>query len=159
MRDTRRILSERLGREPDDAELGAALGLSGDEVREQSHAPGHVVSLEDPASGSGESSRGALIGDRSGVDPEECFQRAESRELVHSGLRELSSRERFVLECRYGLKDDSPMTLSEVSRRIGVSREMVRLIEARAREKMRHRIRRRRRPPAGPVRRYRAAVA
>ncbi|HET6277849.1 MAG TPA: RNA polymerase sigma factor RpoD/SigA [Candidatus Polarisedimenticolia bacterium] len=147
-----RTLSERLGREPDSVEVGAALGISAEEVQERMSAACRVISLEDATVGGALGARGDQIGDRPGGNPELSLQRSESRRLVLAGLRDLLPRERFVLERRFGLRDDVPLSLSEVSRMVGVSREMVRLIEERARGKLRRRLGRARRGgAAAPV--------
>jgi len=158
LRQTRRTLRERLGREPDSVEVGAALGIGADEVRERMSAACRMVSLEDTPVSGADRARGDLIGDRSADNPELSLQRNENRALVVAGLRELNPRERFVLERRFGLRDDSPMSLSEVSRLVGVSREMVRLIEARACDKLRRRFSRAGRHPAAAPGRSRHAA-
>lgn len=158
-RESRRMLAARYGRDPNDEELAAALGISVDEVREKVAAPIPVVSLDDPVVEGGDSSRAVRSGSQTEADPESSLRRSESLSLVRWALRSLSTRERFVLECRYGLQDETPMSLSEVSRCIGVSREMVRQIESRARRKMHHRIRWRHRAPNNPIRSNPGAVA
>ena len=58
------------------------------------------------------------------------------RRAVARALCALSERERAVVQLRFGLLDDEPMTFAAVGRRLGVTREGVRLIEARAFKKL-----------------------
>ncbi|HEY7676623.1 MAG TPA: RNA polymerase sigma factor RpoD/SigA [Candidatus Methylomirabilis sp.] len=65
-------------------------------------------------------------------------------ELIHQSLREdvkrlvagLKDRERKVIELRYGLGAEDPMTLEEVGRRLRLSRERIRQIEERAKRQL-----------------------
>ncbi len=57
---------------------------------------------------------------------------------VEQALNSLAPRERRVLQLRFGLVDDHQRTLEEVGNRIGVTRERIRQIEARALRKLRH---------------------
>lgn len=60
------------------------------------------------------------------------FDRSDARRLVAASLAVLSAREEFVLRCRFGLDDDEPMTLDEIGRLLGVTRERVRQIQKKA---------------------------
>ena len=53
-------------------------------------------------------------------------------------LASLTSRERRVLQLRFGLEDGRSRTLEEVGREFGVTRERIRQIEAKALRKLRH---------------------
>ena len=72
---------------------------------------------------------------------ENPFQQANYhflQERLVTVLSELSERERTVLELRFGLKDGYERTLEEVGRKLNVTRERVRQIEAKALKKLRH---------------------
>jgi RNA polymerase primary sigma factor len=60
------------------------------------------------------------------------------REEVEDLLATLSPKERRVLQLRYGLVDGRLLTLEEVGKRLGVTRERIRQIEAKALRKLRH---------------------
>jgi RNA polymerase primary sigma factor len=60
------------------------------------------------------------------------------REQVEDVLASLTSRERRVLQLRFGLEDGRSRTLEEVGREFGVTRERIRQIEAKALRKLRH---------------------
>ena len=60
------------------------------------------------------------------------------RDKIGDVLNTLNSRERAVIEQRFGLKDGNPRTLEEVGRQFNVTRERIRQIEAKALRKLRH---------------------
>lgn len=64
------------------------------------------------------------------------FEAAEERLAVRKRLDRLDERERMVVCLRFGLEGGQPLTLQEVGRRLGVTREWVRKIELRAVRKM-----------------------
>src|SRR5687768_18473093 len=100
-----------------------------------------TVSLEAPAGENGEASVGDFIEDTVVENP---FQQANYhflQERLVAVLSELGERERTVLELRFGLKDGYERTLEEVGRKLNVTRERVRQIEAKALKKLRHPIR------------------
>jgi len=78
-----------------------------------------------------------LIADRDALAPcEAAFHKERSEKLKH-GLSQLSLREEMIIEKRFGLNEEKPCTLDEISRQIGVSRERVRQIEQKALSKLR----------------------
>jgi RNA polymerase primary sigma factor len=58
------------------------------------------------------------------------------RDEVERMLRHLQPRERAVIELRFGLGPEEPRTLEEVGRRFNLSRERIRQIEERAKQKL-----------------------
>jgi RNA polymerase primary sigma factor len=100
------------------------------------------VSLSDPVTGSGTpegSSRAlgdVLPQDGAAID-DEMIHQSDLDELVHA-LSELDGKERAVVRLRYGFDDDEEHTLQEIGDRLHLSRERVRQIETRAKDKLRH---------------------
>lgn len=70
-------------------------------------------------------------------DPEAATARAEDADRVRGLLEHLDPRSRHVIERRFGLGDDRDLTLCEVGEEIGVCRERVRQLEAKALAKLR----------------------
>ncbi len=68
--------------------------------------------------------------------PENIMESSEDRAEILRRLDRLDERERLVISLRFGLLDESPLTLKEIGRRIGVTREWVRKIELRAVSKL-----------------------
>ena len=134
----KRHLSQELEREPTDEELAEELNMPMERLRIALRASQQTVSLEAPAGDNGEASVGDFIEDTVVENP---FQQANYhflQERLVAVLSELSERERTVLELRFGLKDGYERTLEEVGRKLNVTRERVRQIEAKALKKLRH---------------------
>lgn len=70
--------------------------------------------------------------------PEEDAEHRSLREAILSVVDELHTKERDVLVTRFGLVDGAPTTVDETSKRLGISRDRVRVVEARALNKLRH---------------------
>jgi RNA polymerase primary sigma factor len=96
------------------------------------------MSLDMPIGQEETSMLGDFIEDDKAPGPVEKADRQLLKEQVRGVLSVLSEREREVLEMRFGLKDGQDMTLEEVGRHFGVTRERIRQIEAKALRKLRH---------------------
>ena len=94
-------------------------------------------SLDEPSTPEGQSSLGEQLADETAISGEEDLLRREAIELVTRTLARLRPQERRVLEYRYGLRAGNGLVLSEVGRRMSVSRERVRQIEVQAIRRMR----------------------
>ncbi len=135
---TTRQLYQELGREPNNAQIGARLGITGERVGELLVWAEKVFSLDAPLSDEEENSLGDIIEDVQVQGPSETTDRALLREEVRRVLGNLTLRERQVIELRFGLVDDHDHTLEEVGKKLKVTRERVRQIEERAIRKLRH---------------------
>ncbi|HQP37810.1 MAG TPA: sigma-70 family RNA polymerase sigma factor, partial [Polyangiaceae bacterium] len=75
---------------------------------------------------------------------EETVANSQSRDIIkenlHAALTELDPRERFIVEVRMMADSDEALSLAEIGRRLGVSRERARQLEARAKRKLRERL-------------------
>ena len=99
------------------------------------------VSLEMLIGAEENSSLGDFIEDESVLDPMDVVSRELLKEQMQDALDSLRERERRVLELRFGLADGRRWTLEEVGEELGVTRERIRQIEAKALRKLRHPIR------------------
>ena len=124
-----RSLVQQLGREPEPAEIGAQLGWTAREVREVLRVSQMTVSLEKPVGDEDDSELGDFVADEQTESPFEAASDNLQREDVARALAALPSRDREVLELRYGLGGRQPMTLEEVGVAFGVTRERIRQIE------------------------------
>ena len=135
---TARELQQSLGRDATPKEIAEKLGdKSEDDVKNIINYLQNPVSLETPVGDDGENSLGDMVEDRSGDTPEEAMNALVQKEEVKELLEKLNDREREVIRLRYGLEDGRPHTLEEIGEKLGVTRERVRQIEARALEKLR----------------------
>ena len=124
-----RQLVQRLGREPEPAEIAAELKVSVREVRDILRVAQMPVSLEKPIGDEEESELGDFVADDSTEEPFESATENLQREDIQRALDALPERERQVIELRYGLRGHEPLTLEEVGRAFGVTRERIRQIE------------------------------
>jgi RNA polymerase primary sigma factor len=124
-----RQLVQRLGREPEPAEIATELRWSLGEVREILRVAQLPVSLEKPVGDEDESELGDFVADEAIAEPFEEASEHLQKEGVRKALDALPDREREVIELRYGLSGMEPLTLEEVGRTFGVTRERIRQIE------------------------------
>ena len=124
-----RQLVQRLGREPEPAEIAAELKISVRDVRDIQRVAQMPVSLEKPVGDEDESELGDFVADDSVEEPFEAATENLQREDIQRALDALPERERQVIELRYGLRGHEPLTLEEVGRAFGVTRERIRQIE------------------------------
>jgi RNA polymerase primary sigma factor len=133
---SRRQLAQKLNREPTIPELAHESQLPENKVRDLLELVEDPVSLDTPV-GDGESLYGDMIEDVHSDQPEaQTATRLRHRELV-TALSTLNPRMRRVLALRFGLDGGSPKTLEEVGADLGVTRERVRQLEARALRELR----------------------
>jgi RNA polymerase primary sigma factor len=131
-----RRLIQQLGREPSDAEIATELECSPREVRDVLRVAQQPVSLEKPMGEQEDSALADFIEDVSAQSPLDVASEALRRENVGRVLAALSSRERDVIEMRYGITGGRPLTLEEVGRVFNITRERVRQIENRTLRKL-----------------------
>jgi RNA polymerase primary sigma factor len=127
----RRVLTQKLGRDPLIEEIAAEAGLEPKRVNDLFELVEDPVSLETPV-GDGDSIYGDLLEDANAAQPETVTaERLREAEIVEA-LGKLNPRMRQVLELRYGLAGDRPRSLEQVGGLLGVTRERVRQLEASA---------------------------
>ena len=124
-----RQLVQRLGREPEAHEIATELEITVREVREILRVAQVPVSLEKPVGDEDETELGDFVADESTEEPFEMATENLQREDIQRALDLLPDRERQVIELRYGLRGHEPLTLEEVGRAFGVTRERIRQIE------------------------------
>jgi len=137
-----RQLMQELDREPTPEEIADELGISPQRVREILKISQSTTSLEKPVGDDGDSLLGDFIQDTSHPSPDESASRRLLRDNVKEVLDTLTEREAKVLKMRFGLDGYKPMTLEEVGKAFGVTRERVRQIECKALRKLKHPSRR-----------------
>ena len=126
-----RELSARLGREPSDSEIAEEAELPEAQVEEVRAAARTVTSLDRPVGEDGETAFGDLL-EGDGAAMEEEIQVSLAKETLRRTVSELPEPERRVITLRYGIDGGEPQALRETGRRLGLSAERVRQIEARA---------------------------
>jgi len=136
----RRVQSEFLeehGREPTPDEIAEVSGLHEGRVREALRVAPDPVSLHEPVGEEGEE-LGSFIEDAGVQDPLDATMEGLRQEELWRTFMGLDRREREVLALRFGLLTGEPLTLEDVGRHFGLTRERIRQIESRALSKPRH---------------------
>ncbi len=133
----RRTLAAQLGRDPSPEELSARMELPLGKVQLLLEASKSPTSLEAPVGEDDETRLGDMVKDAAAQTPEEAAMRNQMAVEVERAMAPLTDREREVMRLRYGLGTDREHTLEEVGRKLFITRERVRQIEAKALAKMR----------------------
>jgi RNA polymerase primary sigma factor len=133
----RRSFRKAESREPTESELAERVEMSPDKVRVLVEAARLPTSLDMQTGEDEETALREFVTDRAVESPEEAALRHEMADRVEQALAPLDTREREVLRLRFGLGTDHEHTLAEIARRLSISRERVRQIEARALAKLR----------------------
>jgi RNA polymerase primary sigma factor len=131
-------LTQRLGRDPSVEELADALEVPPKKVENMIQVARRPLSLETPTDDEEDSVLGDFIEDDEAAPPDETATYNLLREHLSEVLNGLPPREVRILQLRYGLLDGQAYTLEEVGRKMGVTRERVRQIEAQALSRLRH---------------------
>jgi len=133
-------LEAELGRTPSRAEVADQLGLDPAYVQFLLDVGQPVLSLDSPIGidGDGDNTLGSMLESTIFQDPDDEAESALLLESLTEALSELSDRERRILRLRYGLETGEPMTLDQVGREFGLTRERIRQIESKALEKLSH---------------------
>ena len=128
----------RNGREPTDTEIAEMLHMTVDKIRIVLNVMQNPVSLETPVGKEEDSVLGDFITDETSPAPAETVEHADISERIDRELSKLTEREEKVIRMRFGFEHGRIWTLEEIGRELGVTRERVRQIEAKALRKLRH---------------------
>src|SRR4029077_6720588 len=127
----RRLLTQKLNREPLLREIAKESGFTEKKVRDLLELIEDPISLEAPV-GDGESDYSDLIEDVNAEQPEEMTAEGMRSEELAEAITRLNPRMRLVITRRFGLDGQPPRTLEQVGAELGITRERVRQLEARA---------------------------
>jgi RNA polymerase primary sigma factor len=131
-------LTQMLGRDPTTEELAESLSVTPKKVENMIQVARRPISLETPTDEEEDSILSDFIQDEESPAPTEVVTNSLLREQLRDVLHTLPPREVRILQLRYGLHDGQSYTLEEVGRKMGVTRERVRQIEAQALSRLRH---------------------
>jgi RNA polymerase primary sigma factor len=134
-----RRYAQQIGVEPSSEELAKELDLPPNEVETILHVYRHF-SLDAPIGEEGETSFADVLPSATAPSGEEAYINATLTHEIQELLSQLPEREEQILRLRFGI-DDEPKTLEEIGGMLGLTRERVRQIEKRAKDRLRQRAR------------------
>ena len=129
-------LTGKLGRDPTPAELAPALGTDTDSLEALDRLSREAISLESNVAGT-EKRLEDFVADPGSEPPDGGIDDDRMRSGVGTLIGTLTSREQLILRLRYGLGGEEEHTLEQIGQSLGLSRERVRQLEARALKKLR----------------------
>ncbi len=132
-----RELTQVLGREPTNEEIGLKLKVPGKKVEEVFRAIQDPIALQTPV-GDEDTELEDFIGDKNSPSPYSDAERKEISGYIQKVLGTLTAKEEKVIRMRFGIGVDRDHTLEEVGRHLLITRERVRQIEAKALRKLKH---------------------
>ncbi len=136
IKKAQRKISQEKGRTPRIEDLAKELDMTAAQIREVLLRVPRSVSLEIKVGKEKDTELGDLLETES-ASPEETLMRESLQKDLHYLLSELTSREREVIQMRFGFGGEKPFSLAEIGRCLELSRERVRQIEAKALQKLR----------------------
>ena len=122
-------MSDELGREPTDDELGEEIGIAGNKVARLKSAGIRPASLDAPIADDDSTQFGDVIGDEEAQTPFELLRDKNLRSEVDGLIEVLDSREKKIISQRFGLDGGKPKTLEDVGKNFGVTRERIRQLQ------------------------------
>ena len=130
-------ISEELGREPTDDELGEEIGLASGKVSQLRTVSIRPASLDAPIGDADLTEFGESVADEEARTPFELLRDKDLHSQIGGFLEGLDDREKKIISQRFGFEGGKRKTLQEIGRRLGVSRERVRQLENIALTKLR----------------------
>jgi RNA polymerase primary sigma factor len=130
-------LETRLGRDPTPVDLAKALKTTADQIEQLQRMTREPVSLEAEVRGTDTKQVKDYVKDPDAASPVEGLDHVRLERETEDGIALLSSREQNILRWRFGMSGEKEHTLEEIGAKLGLSRERVRQLEARALAKLR----------------------
>ncbi len=150
MRRISAMMAESMGREPTEQELAEELGIPRKKLSLLRQASQRPTSLDAPINDGEGTEFGEIIGDDKMSTPLENLSDLNMHGQLDGLLDLLDERETRIIDARFGLDGKRPMTLEEVGREFGVTRERIRQLQNSALTKMRRALSKKEKPlPVG----------
>jgi RNA polymerase primary sigma factor len=130
-------MSEELGREPTDDELGEEIGIDSDKIARLKSVGIRPASLDAPIADNESTEFSEVIGDDEAQTPFELLRDKNLLGEVDGLLEVLDPRERKIISQRFGLDGGKPKTLEVVGKDFGITRERIRQLQNIALAKLR----------------------
>jgi RNA polymerase primary sigma factor len=130
-------MSDELGREPTNDELGEEIGIASDKIARLRSVGIRPASLDAPMADDDSTEFGEIIDDEEAQTPFELLRDKNLRNEMGDLLDLLDEREKTIISQRFGFGGGKPKTLEDVSKNFGVTRERIRQLENVALAKLR----------------------
>jgi len=137
VRRVSRQMSEELGREPTDDELGEEIGIASEKLARLKGVGVRPASLDASIGDDDSTEFGAVIEDDEAQTPFELLQNKNLLGEVDGLIAVLDAREKKIISQRFGLDGGKPKTLEDVGKNLGVTRERIRQLQNVALAKLR----------------------
>ena len=144
-------LSEEIGREPTDDELGEEIGIASEKVSHLKTASTSLASLDAPIGDDDLTELGESVADEQARTPFELLRDKDLHNDVDGLLEVLDDREKEIISQRFGFDGGERKTLEEIGRKLRVSRERIRQLENIALSKLRRALRQKEYPIGLPL--------
>jgi len=125
-------LTQDLGREPTDVELADYMNVSEDKIKSIIQLSQETASLDTTVDDEHVTRLSELIKDENSLEPAESVFHSSLQDTLSNVLDQLNKREKRIIQLRFGLAGEGPLTLEETGKMLGITRERVRQIQEKA---------------------------
>jgi len=134
--DYSHMLTHQLNREPVVEEIAEYMHLSKKRVEILQSITQDFSSLNTTVDNDGVTPLQEILSNEDYINPDEETCREGIKSVLHESLTRLESREKVIVELRYGIGNQGPFTLEDIGTKLGITRERVRQIQKKALEKL-----------------------
>lgn len=125
-------LTQDYGREPTEKELADYMNLPVSKIKEIMQLSQETASLDTTVDDDHVTRLSELIKDEHSIEPVESVFNSSLQDTLGEVLNQLNEREKRIIQLRYGLSGEGPLTLEETGKMLGITRERVRQIQEKA---------------------------